>query len=266
VCTVQGSDIYRAARIPLAGFLTRQTLRGARKVIALSASLAEGAAAQGVDPDRIAVIPNGVNTARFHANGIPREPILLFAGSLIQRKGLRALLIAMAQVHSRHPAHRLVLIGDGPMRAELETQARALGIGAAVDFTGSLSPDEVARWMRRAELFVLPSLEEGQGVALLEALASGTPCVAARAGGIPDVLSSEWGELVAPGDSQALADSILGLIDAPSRRKAMGRAAAAGVQARYDWPVITRRMLELYREAVPAAPPGLPQVGNSGQV
>jgi glycosyltransferase involved in cell wall biosynthesis len=263
VCTVQGSDIYRAARIPIAGFLSRRALRGARKVIALSASLAAGAAAQGVDPNRMVVIPNGVDAQRFHPNGVPREPVLLFAGSLIERKGLRALLVAMAQIHRRHPAHRLVLIGDGPKRAELETQARALGIGEVVDFMGSLSPDEVARRMRRAEMFVLPSLEEGQGVALLEALASGTPAIAGRTGGIPDQLSPKWGELVEPGDSQALADSILGLIDAPARRQAMGRAAAAGVRASYDWPVIARRILDVYREVVPAS---LPQVGNSGQV
>jgi glycosyltransferase involved in cell wall biosynthesis len=266
VCTVQGSDIYRAARIPIAGLLARRALRGACKVIALSASLAEGAAAQGVDPRRIAIIPNGVDARRFHPNGAPREPVLLFAGSLIERKGLRMLLAAMAQIHARHPAHRLVLIGDGPQRAVLETQARSLGIGEAVELTGGLPPDEVARRMRRAELFILPSLEEGQGVALLEALASGTPAVAARAGGIPDVLSPAWGELVAPGDSQVLADSISGLIAAPARRLAMGRAAAAGVRANYDWPVVARRILDVYREAVLAAPPDLRHVGNSGQV
>jgi glycosyltransferase involved in cell wall biosynthesis len=100
-------------------------------------------------------------------------------------------------------------------------------------------------------------------VVLLEALASGTPAIAGRTGGIPDQLSPKWGELVEPGDSQALADSILGLIDAPARRQAMGRAAAAGVRASYDWPVIARRILDVYREVVPAS---LPQVGNSGQV
>ncbi len=120
VCTVQGSDIYRAARIPLAGMFTRRALRGARKVIALSASLAADAAALGVDSDRIAVIPNGVDGMKFHPDDLPREPVLLFAGSLIERKGLRTLLEAMALIYRRHPAHRLVLIGDGPQRAELE--------------------------------------------------------------------------------------------------------------------------------------------------
>jgi glycosyltransferase involved in cell wall biosynthesis len=266
VVTVQGSDIYRAARIPAVNFLTRQTLRGARKVIALSASLAEGAAAMGIDPRRIAVIPNGVDAARFHPNGIPREPVLLFAGSLIERKGLATLLDAAALLRRRHPSHRLVVIGEGPQRAELEAQAEALGIGGAVRFTGSLSPEEVAGWMRRAEVFVLPSSEEGQGVVLLEALASGTPCVAGRAGGIPDVLSPQWGKLVAPGDPQALAEAVGGLIGSPARRLAMGRAAAEGVRAAYDWPVTARRILAVYQEAIDGAAPDVRQVGNSGQV
>jgi glycosyltransferase involved in cell wall biosynthesis len=256
VCTVQGSDIYRAARIPLANFLARRALHGARKVIALSASLAEGAVRLGADPDRITVIPNGVDAKRFYPNGIPRESVLLFAGSLIERKGLRTLLAAMEQIRRRHPGHRLVLIGDGPERSKLESQARDFGIGESVFFTGSLSPAEVARWMRRAELFILPSLEEGQGVALLEALASGTPCIAGRAGGIPEVISPEWGELVEPGNAQALANSISGLIGAPLRRQAMGNAAAAGVRAKFDWPMIAQRILDVYREVVPAAPPG----------
>jgi glycosyltransferase involved in cell wall biosynthesis len=266
VCTVHGSDMYRASKIPIARALARRALRGARTVIAASASLAEGAAEMGVDPGRIAVIPNGIDGARFHPNGFPREPILLFEGSLIQRKGVRTLLAAMARVHSRRSAHRLVLIGDGPQRGELEQQARSLGLGETVFFAGSLAPDEVARLMRRAELFILPSVEEGQGMAMLEALASGMPCVGSRVGGIPDGLCPEWGALVEPDDPRALADSILELIDSPSRRQAMGRAAAAGVRAEYDWPVVARRILAVYRAVLPAAPPGLPEVGNSGQV
>jgi glycosyltransferase involved in cell wall biosynthesis len=80
------------------------------------------------------------------------------------------------------------------------------------------------------------------------------------------VISPECGELVEPGNAQALANSISGLIEAPMRRQAMGNAAAAGVRAKFDWPVIARRILDVYREVVPATPPGLPPVGNSGQV
>jgi glycosyltransferase involved in cell wall biosynthesis len=248
VCTVQGSDVYRAMRLPIAGALGRHALRSAGKVIALSKSLAGAAAAQGVDPKKITVIPNGVDVKLFAPNGVPRESVVLFAGSLIQRKGIRTLIEAMALVRRRYPAYKLVLIGEGPQREELESLAGSTGQSASIRFAGNLAPAEVARWMRRSDLFVLPSLEEGQGVAMLEALASGTPCVASNIGGIPDVLSSEWGALVPPGDPQALAAAILELLGHADRRREMGKEAAAGVRAQYDWPVIARRILEVYAE------------------
>jgi glycosyltransferase involved in cell wall biosynthesis len=245
VCTVQGSDVYQAMRLPLAGALGRGALRGARQVIALSTSLAEAAAAQGVDPQKITVIPNGVDAKLFAPNGAPREPVVLFAGSLIERKGVRTLIEAMALLRPRHPDWRLVVIGDGPQRKALEALA---GPSDFVRFTGGLVPAEVARWMRRAGLFALPALEEGQGVAMLEALASGTPCVASNVGGIPEILSPEWGALVPPGDPRALASALQALIEHADKRREMGRAAAAGVRGRYDGPVIARRILGVYAE------------------
>jgi glycosyltransferase involved in cell wall biosynthesis len=250
VCTVQGSDVYQAMRMPAVGAFGRHALRNAHKVIALSKSLADAVATHGINPQKITIIPNGVDAKMFAPNGIPREPVILFAGSLIQRKGVRTLIEAMALVHRRHPAYKLVLIGDGPLRKDLEIRTGKSGLSDCVRFTGSLPPMEVARWMRRSELFVLPSLEEGQGVVLLEALASGTPCVASNIGGIPETLSPEWGALFPPGDAQALACATLDLLDHADRRRSMGREAAHAVRERYDWPVIAHRVLDLYAEAV----------------
>jgi glycosyltransferase involved in cell wall biosynthesis len=263
LCTVQGSDVYRAMRLPVFGALGLAALRGSRRVIALSRSLAGAAAAQGVDPEKITVIPNGVDAERFAPNGHPREPVVLFVGSLIERKGIRTLIEAMGFVRNRHPGHRLVIIGDGPQRTELESLARRSAPEDSIRFTGSLVPAEVARWMRRAELFVLPSLEEGQGVALLEALASGTPCVGGAAGGIPEMLSPEWGALVPPGDARALGAALLELLEHADRRRAMGRAAASAVRERYDWPVIARRIRAVYEEVLVQP---VSKVGNSRQV
>jgi glycosyltransferase involved in cell wall biosynthesis len=263
VVSVQGSDGYQAMRMPVFGALGRSALRGARRVIALSGSLAEVAAESGVPRRKIAVIPNGVDTEFFSPNGTPREPVVLCAGSLIQRKGVDTLIEAMALVHRRHPQWRLVVIGEGPRRRELEKLAEQSGLEGAVLFTGSLVPKEVARWMRRSALFALPSREEAQGVAMLEALASGTPCVASRVGGIPEVLDPDWGVLVPPDSPQALGGALRDLIERAGRRRAMGKAAASEVPARYDWSVIAKRILAVYAETL--ACPELP-VGNSGQV
>ena len=248
ICTVQGSDVYQALRMPLFGAFGRGALRSARKVIALSRSLADEATARGVPAGKITVIPNGVDTALFAPNGISREPVVLFAGSLIERKGAAGLIEAFALVHARHPDWRLVIIGDGPRRGELEARAASRGLSGSILFTGSLVPVDTARWMRRAKIFAMPSLEEGQGVAMLEALASGTPCVASRVGGIPEILAPPWGTLVPPGDPEALAAALRELIEQPGRREAMGRAAAAGVRGQYDWSVIARRIMDVYAE------------------
>jgi glycosyltransferase involved in cell wall biosynthesis len=248
ICTVQGSDVYQALRMPLFGAIGRSALRSAQKVIALSQSLADEAAARGVPAEKITIIPNGVDTALFSPNGNPREPVVLFAGSLIQRKGAAVLIEAFALIQARHPDWRLVLIGDGPEREKLETLAARSGLADVVRFTGSLTPVDTARWMRRAEIFGMPSLEEGQGVAMLEALASGVPCVASRVGGIPEILSPDWGALVPPSDPRALAAALRELMEQAESRRAMGRAAAAGVRGKYDWSVIARRIMDVYAE------------------
>jgi glycosyltransferase involved in cell wall biosynthesis len=144
----------------------------------------------------------------------------------------------------------MVIIGDGPQRQELEKLAAGLGLNAAISFLGAQSPAAVADWMRRAALFVLPSLEEGQGVVLLEALASGTPCVASRAGGIPEILSPDWGVLVPPGDSHALAEAMIALIRQPKKRRAMGDRARQGVCERFDSRREGERILSVYQEVM----------------
>ncbi len=253
VCTIQGSDVYRAMRGPLAGWCSRKALNGSRQIIALSQSLAAAARAQGVRPGRIDVIPHGVDCQAFHPDGRPREPVLLFAGSLIERKGIRHLLRAMADIHAAHPERRLVILGDGPQRRELEQLAAGLNLGSAVSFPGEQSRADLADWMRRAELFVLPSLEEGQGVVLLEALASGTPCVASRIGGIPEILSPDWGALVPPGDSRALTEAIVALIRQPEKRQAMAERARQAALERFDIRQEAVKILRVYREVLSLA-------------
>lgn len=250
VCTLLGSDIYQGMRQPLAGWCARRALNGAQHVIAISRSLAAAAQAQGVNPGRMTVIPLGVDCDAFHPDENPREPALLFAGSLIERKGVRHLLAAMAEIHAAFPQHRLVIIGDGDRRAELEAQSSALGLSGSVTFLGAQSPEKVAEWMRRAEVFILPSLEEGQGVVLLEAQASGTPCVGSNVGGIPETLANGRGTLTPPGDAQALAHAVCDLLRQPEWTRRMGMQARQAMVADYDWKFLAGRILSVYDQAL----------------
>lgn len=249
VVTVQGSDIFKAPRLPLVAGITRTVLRGAKKVLALSESLSGAVVALGVDPEMVEVVPNGVNTQRFlPALSADRADQVLFVGSLIERKGVRYLLEAFASLHQCRLSTRLVLVGEGSQRDEYEEKARVLGIASNVLFTGSQTQEQVSAWMQSSRLFVLPSIEEGLGVVLLEALACGTPIVATRVGGIPDVVVADVGRLVPPADPEQLKAAMLSILDLPEQDWSVlsqnARARAVNV---FDWDRIAGRIENLYK-------------------
>lgn len=257
LATVQGSDIFQAPRLPFVRPVTRAALRGCVRVLALSRALAEATAGLGVPAERIEVLPNGVDVGQFRPSPAEaREPLIVFTGSLIERKGLRYLLQAMPLIRQKLPDQRLAVIGEGPQQAELQTLAGQLGLAEAVDFLGAQPPEAVGRWLARARLFVLPSVEEGLGVVLLEALASGTPCLGSRVGGIPDVVTADVGALVPPADPAALAEAAVGLLSDPAGWQALSRAARRRAETVYSWRRVAGRLLTLYQWA--AAPSGAP--------
>lgn len=253
VVTVQGSDIYQAPSFAPVRVMTRLALNGMGRVLTLSRSLAEATAALGIAPDRITILPNGVDTNLFRPAAIEREPMLLFVGSLIERKGVATLIKAMHAVSPYFPEHRLVLAGDGPQQPMLENLARELGEAERVVFLGAQSQPQVADLMRRARIFVLASVEEGLGVVLLEALASGTPCVASNVGGIPDIVTPSVGVLVPPADVTALAAAIRQLLADPQQIEAMRQSARQRALERFSWSSIAERLLSIYADVIRSA-------------
>jgi glycosyltransferase involved in cell wall biosynthesis len=185
------------------------------------------------------VVPTVVDTALFHPGG-EREPRrLLAAGLFYDAKGFDLLIEAVGRV----PDVRLDLVGDGPPRPELEALARRLG--ADVTFHGVVSKAELARLMRRADLFVSSSRYENNPVVVLEALASGLPVVATSVGGVPEIVGGD-GLLVGPGDAGALAAAI---------EEALGRefdraAIADRARERYSAERIGPDLVALYERAV----------------
>jgi len=251
VVTVHGSDIFESIRIPLVRQATHLALSQARQVIAVSQSLADATIALGIPPERVRVIHDGIDIERFHPASPEREPIILFVGSLIARKGVSYLIQAMLQVREKLPGYQLVIVGDGPHRAELESLVHRLGLTKHVIFTGAQSPDQVSQWMRRARLFVLPALEEALGIVLLEALASGTPCVASRVGGIPELLSPEVGLLVPPAESEALGTAILSILSDAEKWHEMSQRARKRVEEQcLTWRQMAARLIEIYELAL----------------
>jgi glycosyltransferase involved in cell wall biosynthesis len=248
VVTVQGSDVYQVPKLPLGTPFTRWVLLNCDRVTALSGSLKRAVEAAGVEGGRVEVIPNGVDLTAFDppAPFGAREKVLLFVGYLIERKGVRYLLEALPAILSRHPDVRVVLAGKGPEEQALREQAAALGVGAAVSFEGFLPHPEVMGWMQRSLLLVLPSVEEGQGAVLLEALAAGTPVVGSDVDGIAEVITPQVGRLFPVGNAEALAQGVCDLLDDPARWQEASSAARRRAQETYNWSVLAQRFLALY--------------------
>ncbi|WP_437292082.1 glycosyltransferase family 4 protein [Sorangium sp. So ce406] len=218
VIKVHGSDIDviprdRRLRRPLSWGLTR-----AARVVAVSRKLADGVAALGVPRDRVDVVMNGVDAALFRPRSraearaalgrSPGSKLLLFVGMLGRDKGVLSLVEAFERLARVHPDLELALVGSGA--EEQACRAAAARLGGRLTVTGYLPHEQVSQWLGACDALVLPSLHEGTPNVVLEALASGRRVVATSVGGIPDILHSpELGELIPPGDTDALADALL---------------------------------------------------------
>ncbi len=228
----------------------RAALRRATRVVACSTSLA--ASARALAPDvtsRLTVIVNGVDLERFGDGAVfahPR-PYVLAVGRLARQKGFDVLLEAVARLP---PGVDLLVAGDGPERALLEAERARLGLTDRVHFLGPVDQNTVATLYRGALLVACPSRWEGMPLVCLEAMASGCAVVAAAVDGVPDaVADGETGVLVPPEDPAALA-AVLGalLADSPRRRR-LGEEGRARAGARFAWPEIAARYLDVLAAA-----------------
>ena len=248
IATLQGSDVFQAAQSPLGRGFARFAINGCQEITVLSNALARATIAMGIPGERVRVIPNGVDTGRFRPpSHSEREKVILFVGSFIERKGVRYLLAAVPEILRILPDYRIELIGEGPQEPQLRAMVELSGVGDRVIFRGFLSQEDVRHAMQRARLFVLPSLEEGLGVVLLEALACGTPVVASDVDGIPDVITPDVGALVPPADSSCLRDAIVGILRSPEHWTEHSTNARARAVANFDWDHIAQRFVTLYR-------------------
>jgi glycosyltransferase involved in cell wall biosynthesis len=235
----------------------RQALqRTGAMFLAVSDFIRNQIVAQGFPADRVRVHYTGIDVTRFSGDpAAPREPVVLFAGRLVEGKGGRDLIRAMAELSHTNPAVRLVVIGDGPERAGLEALGAERGVAAA--FLGRRTHTEVRDWMRRASVFSVPSItaqsgwREGFGMVFAEALASGVPVVSYASGGIPEAVGDGIGGLLVPeGDHRQLADAIKRLLTDDALRIGLGQAGQARVRERFELRSQTKRLEAIYTDVV----------------
>jgi glycosyltransferase involved in cell wall biosynthesis len=166
-------------------------------------------------------------------------------------KGVIYLLRAMAQLPQSTRAHLYIVGGPSSAPRVAPAEIARLGIGERVTIVGRVSERELAGWYRRAQILVAPSLYEGFGLPVAEAMASGTAVIASDGGALPEVVAhGETGVVVPAGDAAALADAIARLLDDPDRCREMGAAGHRRVLEMFTWSETALRTESLYRQVL----------------
>jgi len=214
-----------------------------------------------VDEAKIRMVPNGVDPDRFKPDnssgelkrklGLSNKRTVLFVGRLIPRKGLAFLIEAAKRVVKENPDTAFIIVGNGPLKNKLTSDLERANLSRSFIFLGDVKDSILPALYNCADVFALPSIQEGQGIALLEAQASAKPVVAFRVGGVKEaVLDGNSGLLVERGSSDGLAEAILKLLSNPSLRERMGAKGREFVLHNFTWDLCAERMLRIYREAL----------------
>lgn len=271
VITEHGS-ILDDARSPWKRPLIRRAGDRAAAVLTASGELADAVISAGLPRSAVRALPNAIFPERFRADG-DRGPdghraarrralgldadafVAMTVRRLVPKTGVQYAVRALPRCLDRLPNLHLVVVGDGPLRPQIEESARALGVAERVSFVGMVDNTRVPQYMRAADVGLFPSLAEATSIAALEFMASGTPVVASSVGGLPEIVEDgvtgflfDLGFTRSRYDDPGLPeDAVQNLADAIHRAaradlSAMGRRAAARVRERYSWSAYVARL------------------------
>jgi len=257
VVTLHGYDV---ATHFAPAHLYRPLWQRAKKFICVSEALKERAIATGFPEDKLRVHYIGIDPRLFpQRDPVEEDPnVVLFIGRLVEKKGGLHLLEAMNRLRTKHPHVRVVLAGDGPLRASLEQKAGDFNLNAT--FLGMQSHDQIRALLRTAAVLCAPSMtaangdSEGLPIALLEAQSTGVPVVSYRHGGIPEAVIDGVTAFLAPErDVDQLAVYLNNLLSDREQRMKMGDAGARNVRSRFDLQAQTKLLERIYQDIVARA-------------
>jgi L-malate glycosyltransferase len=241
----------------------------AQCIVAVSAMTRQKLLDEGIQPERIIVIPNGIPPLQIE--GVDKaqvrkevgvgvnDPFLLAVGRLVPSKAHSILIDAMPAVLKQFPNAKTGICGDGIMHSQLEAQIQALELKNSVKLLGH--SDYVEKFLASADIFVMPSFWEGLPIALLEAMSAGLPVIATKVEGIDEVVvEGENGLLIPTGDVQALANAIIKLLADPKTCHLMGSASRTRILGSYSVDLMCEQYLRLMRSL--AANAGTPEFNS----
>ncbi len=246
-------------RLPYLDLMQKKLCERADKIIAVSSYTAENILEENKNlADKIEIIPNGVDINRFNPD-IPRdivrknmkiscdERVILFIGRLDFNKGIKYLIEAFSKL--KIPKVKLIIVGRGPLKDQIKQLIEKLNLSKKVQLLENVTDETLPQIYRASDIFVLPSLMEGFGISILEAMASGIPCIGTTAGGAVDIISSNNGILIPPADINSLRDAMKILLtdDLMYRRFSIQcRKKAEG----FSWDHVVERTINVYESLI----------------
>ncbi|MEE2777828.1 MAG: glycosyltransferase family 4 protein [Acidobacteriota bacterium] len=265
--TLHGTDVFMAERNALFGSMAARALAGASHVTSCSADLQSRLVALGSSEhaDKVHLVANGTDLVSTEHDAVATrrrygfddsDRLVVAVGRLVDKKGFRYLVDAAPEIVGAVPRARIVIGGEGELRADLEARAAQAGVGARVSFTGGLSHPQVLELLAAADVVVMPSVRDPQGnidglpIVVLEAMAAERAIVASDVAGMPLALEDDSsGVLVPERDSAAITAATVALLQDAERATTLGRAAKSRVEQSLTWDAIAGIHDGLYRAA-----------------
>lgn len=268
VISLHGSDVYLAERSAMLARAARVAIRAAAAIVPCSDDLERRVIALGAPPEKVHVIPYGADPAIFSRVdpaartrirselGIGEKPMALFVGNLVPKKGITHLIAASPAIAAAHPDATVVIVGGGPLLAELKAQAEAEAArlpDGFLRFVGEKEWGDIPGWYAAADIALVPSVVDASGNVdglpnvILESMAAGLPVIASRVAGIAmAVRHEETGLLVPPGDAEELGSAIVRTLSKRSDAKAWGDAGRRVLESELTWERIAARHEALF--------------------
>ncbi len=219
-------------------------------VTAISSFLVERAKKLGVSEERIFITPNGVEMSEIPGEQEKERNRVVMVGRLSWEKGHNYLIEAWPEVLKSIPGAKLVLVGEGDKRGDIEKMIEEKNIKDSVVLTGNLPHDQVLTEIKKSEIFICPSLAEGLGNVFIESQACGVPPIGTNVGGIPDIITNgENGLMINPKSSEEISQAIIKLL---SDKEMIDRFSKRGLETvqKFNWPTIIEKIDGIYQEVI----------------
>jgi len=245
-----------SAKDKLYEWLDKFTIERMDHLVCVSPVIAEQLKSLGIAENKTSLIPNGIDTDKFNSKEVKADLrdglnldgnlVIGTVGRLVRQKGQAYLLEAFKEL-AKNKDFKLLIVGDGHLKMSLKKQVKKMGIEGEVIFAGAQK--DVAAAYNTINIFVLPSIDEGLPLALLEAMSMGLAVIATKVGAVTDVINSqEEGLLVSPGNSEELKQAISVLIKDSKMRKQMGKKAREKVISSFSLQSCYQKYLEIYKK------------------